>query len=418
MNPGPYLGDYPHIGADANGFYITTNAYPWCCNGFGGAQIYALSKAQLAAGATTVNMVHIDTSGLVNARSDVDPNHQPGFTVWAAQSPPNQFNLDNGGTEFFLSSNAADEARNPGRGFGSNYMSTQIVLWKLANTSSLNSSPALSLSNTLVTVNQYSLPPKQKPPGWGTTADKTTTPDMAQGDCINDTTTVTIAGVGCWRLLVGAPGSEVISRPDSNDTRMQQVMYANGKIWGALDTGVSFDSTPANDRAGIAWWIFNPNGNIAMQGTYGITGASLTYPAIGVTQSGRGVMTFSYTDATTNPSAAYAPIDALVGLGDTHIIKSGATRDDGFTSYVAQVGGPVPRTRWGDYSAAAVDGNSVWIANEITQDSPCDYTDWGGPFFAGGSGDNLLGTCGGASHGPGTRSALGDWNTRISQLTP
>jgi hypothetical protein len=39
VNPGPYLGDYPHIGADANGFYITTNAYPWCCNGFSGAQI-------------------------------------------------------------------------------------------------------------------------------------------------------------------------------------------------------------------------------------------------------------------------------------------------------------------------------------------------------------------------------------------
>src|SRR5947207_7098569 len=37
-NPGPFLGDYPHIGADANGFYITTNAYPWCCNGFSGAQ--------------------------------------------------------------------------------------------------------------------------------------------------------------------------------------------------------------------------------------------------------------------------------------------------------------------------------------------------------------------------------------------
>ena len=42
VNPGPYLGDYPHIGADANGFYLTTNAYPWCCNGFAGAQIYAL----------------------------------------------------------------------------------------------------------------------------------------------------------------------------------------------------------------------------------------------------------------------------------------------------------------------------------------------------------------------------------------
>ena len=66
-NPGPYLGDYPHIGADANGFYVTTNAYPWCCNGFAGAQIYALSKAQLASGAANVTMQHIDTSGMVNA---------------------------------------------------------------------------------------------------------------------------------------------------------------------------------------------------------------------------------------------------------------------------------------------------------------------------------------------------------------
>ena len=85
-NPGPYLGDYPHIGADANGFYVTTNAYPWCCNGFAGAQIYAFSKAQLAAGAANVTMVHIDTSGMVNAPSDAGST-QPGFTVWPAQSP-------------------------------------------------------------------------------------------------------------------------------------------------------------------------------------------------------------------------------------------------------------------------------------------------------------------------------------------
>src|SRR5207237_9423952 len=80
-NPGPYLGDYPHLGADANGIYLTTNAYPWCCNGFSGAQIYALSKAQLAAGAANVNMVHVDTSGMVNATSDAGST-PPGFTVW------------------------------------------------------------------------------------------------------------------------------------------------------------------------------------------------------------------------------------------------------------------------------------------------------------------------------------------------
>jgi hypothetical protein len=291
------------------------------------------------------------------------------------------------------------------------------VAWTLTNTSSLDTSPALSLSNNLVTVNQYGVPPKQVQPGSGTTADKNTTPDVALGDCINDTTTVLFNGfVGCWALVVGSPDAELIGRPDTNDTRMQEVMYANGKIWGSLDTAVSFDNNPANDRAGIAWYIFNPNGNVAGQGTYGIAGASLSYPAIGVTASGRGVVAFSYTeDTTTNPSAAYAPIDASVGVGDTHIIATGATRDDGFSLYPNRFGG---RPRWGDYGAAAVDGNSVWIASELTQTSPCNYTDWGGQLFAGGTGDNLLGTCGGASHGPGTRTALADWNTRISKLTP
>jgi hypothetical protein len=424
-NPGPYLGDYPHIGADANGFYVTTNAYPWCCNGFSGAQIYAFSKAQLAAGAASVNMAHIDTSGTVNAPSDAGST-QPGFTVWPAQSPgANQFNLNNGGTEYFLSSNAADEAQKPVSGNAGTRTSNQIVAWTLTNTSSLNTSPALSLSNNLITVNQYGVPPKQVQPGSGTTADKATTPDVAQGDCLNDETTVTVAGTGCWRLLVGATahaaGSEVIASPDSNDTRMQQVMYANGKLWGALDTAVSFDNPPAPVRAGIAWYILNPtNAKIVMQGTYGISGASLTYPAIGVTAAGRGVMAFSYTDETTptNPSAAYAPIDASVGVGDTHIIATGATRDDGFSGYKQQRFPNPIRSRWGDYGAAAVDGNSVWVASELTQTDPCNYTDWGGPFFAGGTGDNLLGTCGGASHGPGTRTALADWNTRISKLTP
>jgi hypothetical protein len=49
---------------------------------------------------------------------------------------------------------------------------------------------------------------------------------------------------------------------------------------------------------------------------------------------------------------------------------------------------------------------------------PCTDTDWGGPYFAGGTGDNLLGTCGGASHGPGPRAALGNWSTYISKMTP
>src|SRR5919202_440891 len=254
-NPGPFLGDYPHIGADANGIYLTTNAYPWCCNGFSGAQIYALSKAQLAAGAASVTMQHIDTSGMVNAPSDAEST-KPGFTVWPAQSPATQFNSDNGGTEYFLSSNAADEATHPAAGTGGDYVSNQLVLWTLTNTASLNgASAALSLRNKIVDVNTYAIPPKQQQPGSGTAP----TSFAPQGYCINDTTTATIAGMGCWRLLFTAQPAhnEVVSRPDSNDTRMQQVVYANGKVWGALDTALNPDGGP--QRAGIAWYIVNPS---------------------------------------------------------------------------------------------------------------------------------------------------------------
>src|SRR5215216_1752461 len=162
--PCPCLGDYPHIGADANGIYLTTNSYPWGPGSFDGAQIYALSKAQLAAGAANVTIVHIDTTGMVNATSPVAQT-EPGFTVWPAHSPGTlSYDLNQGGTEYFLSSNAGDEAS--GTHFTGS--STDLVVWALTNTSSLNSAtPSLSLTNKVLTVGQYGIPPKQQQPGSG-----------------------------------------------------------------------------------------------------------------------------------------------------------------------------------------------------------------------------------------------------------
>jgi len=420
VNAGPYLGDYPHIGADANGIYLTTNAYPWHHNGFGGAQVYALSKAQLVAGASSVTIQHIDTFGMVNAPSDAGST-QPGFTLWPAQSPgTSQFNLADNGTEYFLSSNAADETQNPVSGQAGTRTSNQLIVWTMTNTASLNTAtPAVSLSNKILTVGQYGVPPKQQQPGSGT-APAAATP---QGFCLNDETTLLFNGLsGCWKLLVGATahaaGAEVVSRPDSNDTRMQQVTYANGKLWGSLDTALNPNGGP--QRAGIAWYIVNPSApKVVLSGYLGASGHDFTYPAIGVTASGRGVVAFTDTGDTTYPSAAYAPIDAIAGVGAWNDVPGGlgAAPDDGFTGYRQQVFPNRIRTRWGDYGAAAVDGNSIWIASEYIAHT-CDYIDWGGPFFAGGTGDNLLGTCGGANHGPGTRTALANWSTRISEFTP
>jgi hypothetical protein len=47
----------------------------------------------------------------------------------------------------------------------------------------------------------------------------------------------------------------VLANLDSNDSRMQQVFYAYGKLWGALDTAVEVGG---EQRAGIAWFVLQP----------------------------------------------------------------------------------------------------------------------------------------------------------------
>jgi hypothetical protein len=373
---GPCLGDYPHIGADANGFYITTNEYSFFGPEFKSAQIYAFSKSALASSASSISVTQIDTSSTVNGN--------PGFTVWPATSPASVYATAAGGTEYFLSSDAAAEANGTGS-------STDLIVWALTNTQSLNSSPSINLSNTILTVNQYAIPPQANQK----------TGDFPLGQCLNDTT--------CATFLNGKPdpfAPEAESPLDSNDTRMQQVVYANGKLWGALDTTVTVNGL---NKAGIAWYIVKPvvasptavTATVAKQGYLAVANNNVTYPAIAVTPSGRGVMAFTIVGADYYPSAGYAAIDANVGAGDYHVAAQGLGPQDGFTGYKAEVGNP-PRPRWGDYGAAVVDGSSIWIASEYTGQT-CTLAQYESTPF---------GSCG------GTRATLGNWYTRISKLTP
>lgn len=386
-NPNACLGDYPHIGADANGFYVTTNEFSLFGPGFHGSQIYVFSKAALTSGASTVSVTQFDTAGAVNGN--------PGFTIWPASTPGNAYADDNGGTEYFMSSDASRTAHGTG-------VSTDLIVWAISNTQSLNgASPALGLSHTILTVNPYAIPPK---------ADQKVG-DNPLGECLNDSTIATPFGPGCWRFFfaTGGPFHEVESHLDSNDSRMQQVVFANGKLWGALDTALTINGV---NKAGIEWFIVKPSvsasgvsGLVAKQGYLGLANNNLTYPAIGVTDSGRGVMAFTVVGADHYPSAGYASIDAQVGVGDIHIAAEGAGPSDGFTSYVSFVGGPPPRTRWGDYGAAVADGNNtIWIASEYigpANGTPCTLSQYVSSGFS----------CG------GTRTSLGNWSTRISQLS-
>jgi len=373
---GPCFGDYPHIGADANGFYITTNEYSLFGPEFKAAQVYAFSKAALASGAASVTVTQFDTTGADNGN--------PGFTLWPAATPGTGYALGANGTEYLMSSNAAAEANGTGT-------SSDLLVWALTNTASLTTaSPALTLSSTKLTVNSYSIPPK---------ADQKAG-DFPLGQCLND--------VPCSTFLNGTTdpfAPEVESHLDANDTRMQQVTFANGKLWGALDTALTINSV---NKAGIEWFIVKPSvaggsltASITLLGYLGLANNNLTYPAIGVTNSGRGVMGFTVVGADNYPSAGYAGIDASAGVGDIHIAAAGLGPADGFTSYKFYVGNP-PRTRWGDYGATAPDGNSIWIASEYIGQT-CTLAQYETTPF---------GSCG------GTRTSLGNWGTRISQVTP
>jgi hypothetical protein len=364
------LGDYPHIGADANGIYLTTNEFSLFGSGFYGSQVYAISKAALVAG-TASTAVLFNTLGM-------GPDGA-GFTVWPASVPGTTFQTDNNGTEYFLSSNAV---------FSDDGTSSQILQWTMTNTASLNTAtPAPVLNVASIPVNTYAVPPLATQPAG----------NRPLSQCIADTVIMPncntlIAGIGTHNnATFGPPNGKL----NSNDSRMQQVMYANGKLWGSLDTAVTVGS---QTRAGIAYYVVNPNSvKLMLQGQAGLASSDLTYPAVGVTDSGRGIIAFTLTGDSTYPSAGYASLDAKVGMGPVSTAAAGAGAWDGFTSYVAFGAG---RPRWGDYGATSVVGGTIWAASEYVAQT-CTYAQYLADF-----------TCG------GTRGALGNWSTHVSAITP
>src|SRR5215813_4336478 len=287
-NPNACFGDFPHIGADANGIYLTSNEYDFFGFGFHGAQVYAISKAALASLAPTVAVTQFDTAHSA-------PVNKPGFTLWPAQTGGGPFAGGQGGTEYFMSSTAADEATcdSEAQHCVGPRSSTNILVWGLSGTSSLNSStPSLALSNASLSVNQYAVPP----------ASNQKAGSVPLVDCINDTKTkITSLGnpplTGCWQAFFAKKAepahNEVEAAFDSSDTRMMQVFFANGKLWSALDTDVIVNGV---HKAGIEYFIVIPtisasgvSASLVLQGVLSLAGNNLSYPAIGVTGNGRGV---------------------------------------------------------------------------------------------------------------------------------
>lgn len=371
----PCIGDYPHIGADKFGYFITTNEYPLSSapglygNNFNGAQIYAISKSQLASGAASPTTVQIESPTLGAST--------PSFTVWPANVPGVAFDTKGHGTEWFLQSTAAEEALGTGD-------STKLGVWRINGTSTLNTaSPALVVKNKVLKSEEYALPPR---------SEQKVGP-VPLRDCLVSTCPI-----------LGAYSPEVEGPLDSNDTRMQQTYLAGGLLYGSLDTLVDVNG---RYQAGVAYFVVKADDTfsgvaISNQGYVAVNG-NITYPAIAVKADGKGVMAMTLVGADWNPSAAYINIGPTGVTGTVQVAKSGLGPEDGFCEYnlfdCAGTGSPpTARPRWGDYGAAVVDGTNLWFASEYIAQKCTIDTYLSDP------------TCG------GTRGVIINWGTRISQL--
>jgi hypothetical protein len=348
----PCLGDQPLIGADANGVYITTNSFPFFHDGFNGAQVYAMSKSDLESGAASVAVVNVPYTA--PAGFDGQPySLQPAKTVPGAQDATN--------TEYFLS--ALD--------FNAT-LDNRIAVWKLTGTDTLGSSaPSLSLTGTTLSSEVYGQPPaaQQSSDGLFPLRDGLTGTSVQQA----------LYGINFDN---GKYHTELLN---SNDDRMNEVVFDGHKLYGAVNTVVKTANGPTLN--GVAWFVVDPStAKVANQGYLSVNQENLMFPAFGVNKDGKGAIGVTIVGTDMHPSTAYAMFDGSK-FGPLHISFTGPVADDGFTGYEALLPnatvGRKPGTqkgvaRWGDYGATAVDSDgSIWLANETTSATRTLLANWG-----------------------------------------
>jgi hypothetical protein len=366
----PCFGDQPLLGADANAIVVSLNEFSQPQNpagAFNGAEIYLISKSDLVAAVTDPSVTVL--TFLFEA--PIPLAEGIGISMEPAASPDGAFDTANGGTEFLMNSldffGAGDD---------------RLAVWAIINTCVL-ASPACAgpLSITapprILHVHTYRDPFSARQPA---------------------ATTMIPYG--------NATGNFTVEQIDANDDRLGQVVYANGKLYAALDTLVRVGGVL---HAGIEYFIVKPVFHAKGPFEFGFSarllrshyvarsGIDISYPSIGVTTGGNAVMAFSLMGKRRYPSAGWMPI-AKAGPKQIHAAAAGAGPDDGFTGYPNDnsIGSRV--ARWGDYSAAVADGKNIWMAAEYIP-SACDDAAY--------AIDLLCGM---------TRAPEANWGTFISEL--
>jgi hypothetical protein len=316
-HPGcPCFGDQPLFGTDKFGVYQTTNEFG--ATVFNGAQIYAISKAELIAAANSSGplpvLVHIDASQQLVPFGGESYSIQPATAPQADAWDHDQGGAIKNGAEYFLSALQFVDT-----------FDNRIAVWALTNTKSLNSkTPNLTLSFDVISSETYGQPnPANQKAG-----------EIPLGVALG------------------------------NPTEGQ--LNTNGILYSGVNSLLKVKGV---EHQGIAWFGVKPffqgptlKGVVVTQGYVAVANEDVLFPSLGINEDGNGVIAFTLAGNDYFPSAAYVDVIQGFALPFVHVAGAGQDPDDGFTIYPAEGGNGVGR--WGDYSAAVADGDRIWMAAE------------------------------------------------------
>jgi hypothetical protein len=263
----PCFGDQPTLGIDPFDIYISTNEFSILGPQFNGAQIYAISKRDLVAGASPVRYAQYSNLMIGAAAAS---SVQPALTDGPAPA------------EYFLSSLDPN-------GTGD----TRIGVWAMTNRAAVTDGGAPTLSSVVIGSEPYGLPPAAAQKGAASLID-------AGDDRMQQVQTI---GGGVWGQL-----DSVLTTPGDRQPRA-------GAAW--------FHVAPQL-HAGVL-----SGASLLAQGYVGVHGASVLYPAIQADSHGDAVMAISISGPTRYPSAGYSLLRAGDhAFGVIRIAASGTTTYD------------------------------------------------------------------------------------------
>jgi hypothetical protein len=426
-DPGcPCIGDQPLLASNGDAVFISTNEFSQSGPQFNGANMYVLDKAALAAGAPTVNVELLELGlGLPTPDGTCYVGSTNTGICWYSVQPAfapgskgGQGDVVNSGSFGGVSNSVSSsgESNSEGQGgveyalsalqFGDapyTFADNRIAVWAFTNTQSISDvTPSVGAQVTVIGSETYYSPI--------TFAAQKAGPTPRGDFCKN--------GDPTKKNLFPCSDSNTPNNPkvvlpgpiQPNDDRMNQVMFANGLLWGGLNTELQVSSGHHDKgtlQVGIAYFVVKPSwdegalrGQIANQGYVAANGADVLFPSIGVTNEGQGVIVFTLTGKSLYPSAAYVTI-SMEGTGKSITVAAfGKSPSDGFTEF-QNFGTPAFRPRWGDYSAAVSFDGKVYFATEFIQHKSCSDKAW-----------LVDPSCG------GTRGRSANWGTSISVLSP